>query len=755
MTELSIVYNSFGPLTDVKLDGNLLKPHSEEAVFLDQHRQIAVFDWLGKLVELLNSKYRKVLRISFSGTSDDCETFRTALEDIAKMLPDGSVQVGEVRASLPDPLSTLDVIYQKGKDGPFPEIFKDEKTETAYKRATARAFEVSVIAAMSSGKSTLMNALLGRNLMPSAADACTATIVRITDTDSMKGLPFLAVRYGADGKAKDKKPIPVSNADLVEWNNDKAIPHVEICGDVPTISETKSAQYVFQDTPGPNNSTDDSHRQMTTDAIAKPLSMVLYVMTPDTFQSNDNDGIFRSVCQAVKKADSNARNRFIFVLNKIDAVKSKEQSVEDVYKKACAYLESKGINNPLVIPVCARAACLMRLHRYDSSFFEGNDDDSDEYQSSVRKFSRPAWNMYNLCKGVLSSSVQRQYEKRLAAAPDQSEELALLQTGIPLLETILQEYLYRYALPTKVGDALKTFKRVFDEADKVAEVHKILSMKESDLKKFARDLADNERSKESLMRGKEIIKSIGQLEYKISDESKGELEELSANYETELDDAIGKLGSGKVPADTANSKCERVRAKLDGMVEDVKGKLTEVLESEQKKEIGDLIDKYNDCLKDSLGKLDPKLRDFQADMLSISSEEILQAAKDQAETYITHTHYERHWYTLWCYKHEETTYEDAVDMSKVAADVRTELADFCRSAISTFKKQAVASFKSNQQRVLDRMDELQTKLTNTIKQIKDSSMSKDKCAAECEKLQIQLDWCDAFAQELSGVLKMG
>lgn len=754
MMELAIVYNSFGPLTDIKLDGKLLKAHSEEAVFLDQHRQIAVFDWLGKLVELLNSKYRKTIRISFVGTADDCETFRTVVADIAKMLPGDSVRIGDVSASLPDPLNALDCIYQKGKDGPFPEIFTDKATEAAYKRATARAFEVSVIAAMSSGKSTLMNALLGRNLMPSAADACTATIVRITDTDSMKGQPFLAVRYGADGKPKDKDPIEVTNADLVEWNNDKSIPHVEICGDVPTISETKSAQYVFQDTPGPNNSTDDSHREMTNQAIAKPLSMVLYVMTPDTFQSNDNDGIFRSVCQAVKKADGNARNRFIFVLNKIDAVKSKEQSVEDVYRKACAYLEGKGIGNPIVIPVCARAACLMRLHRYDISFFEGNDDDCDEYSMSVSKFSRPAWNMYNLCKGVLSSSVQRQYEKRLAAASGQPEELALLQTGIPLLETILQEYLYRYALPTKVGDALKTFRRVFDEADKVAEVHKILSMKEGDLKKFAQELADSEKSKATLMRGEEIIKSIGQIEYKISDNSKDELEELSKTYETELDDAIAKLGSGKVPADTANAKCERVRTKLDGMVEDVKEKLSEVLESEQKKEIGDLVDQYNKCLKDSLGKLNPALRDFQSDMLSISSEEILQTAKNQAETYITHTHYERHWYTLWCYKHEETTYEDAVDMSKVAVDVRTELADFCRSAIVTFKKQALASFKNNQKRVLDRMDELQEKLKNTIKQIHDSAKNKATCAAECTKLQAQLDWCEAFSQELSGVLRM-
>jgi len=753
MKSITVMYNSFVPLTEVKMDDNSLKPHSEEAVFLEQHRQVAVFDWLGKFIELLNSKYRSTIRISFVGTKDDCEAFRTVVDDIIQHSSVDIAQLGDVKASLPDPLNTLDKIYQKGKDGPFPEIFRDSVTEAAYKRATTREFEVSVIAAMSSGKSTLMNALLGRNLMPSAADACTATIVRITDDDGMKGKPFMAIRHSADGNAIDKQPIEVSNSNLIDWNKDKDIPLVEIRGDVPTISETPSAQYVFQDTPGPNNSTDDSHREMTTRAITKPLSMVLYVMTPDTFQSNDNDVIFQSVCNAVKKADANARNRFIFVLNKIDAVKTKEQSIDDVHRKACSYLESKNIHNPIVIPVCARAACLIRLHRYDESFFIGNDDDLDEYETSIRKFGRPQWNMYNLCKDVLSASVQRTYEKRLEEAKDQPEEIALLQTGIPLLETILQEYLYRYALPTKVGDALKTFKRVFEEADKATEIKKILSMKEGDLDAFAAQLTDSEKSEKKLQRGKAVIDKIAKQRYAYSDVIKNELEELSTEYEEELDGIIATLGSGKVETDVANTKCKTAKDKIDGLIGRVKDKLAEVLAQEQEIKIVKLVNEYNDCLKDSLGKLAPSLRNFQSDMLSISSDDILQSAKNQAETKIEYKYYERHWYTLWLKRHEETGYKAGIDMGRVAEDVRAELADFCRSAITAFKRQAETAFKSNQRLVLDRMGELQDRLTQTAKIIDQAARSKDRCKQECDRLQRQIDWCESFQQQLSGILK--
>ena len=755
MKNVLVTYNSFVPSTDIKIDGRVLKAHTDEQEFLERHRYIPVFDWIEEFIGVLREKYRASIKISFEGTGDACEMFREVTKGLVTKVSVDDLTIGTVTASLPDPLKTLDEIYQAAKNGPFPEIFTDADTERAYKAAASRAFEVSVIAAMSSGKSTLMNAFLGRNLMPSAADACTATIVRITDVDAMKGSPFLAERYDASGMKIDKQPIEVTNKELVDWNGDPKIPHVEIRGDVPTISETASAQYVFQDTPGPNNSRDHSHREMTRDAIAKPLSMVLYVMTPGSFQSNDNDDIFSDVCKAVRRADDNARNRFMFVLNKFDEIKRSEQPLEDVYKKACEYLESDEINihNPIVIPVCARAACLIRLHRYDSSYFEDNFDDELEYSAYVKKFGQPSWNLFDLCKNTISPSVRSAYEKRLEEAKENPEELALLQTGIPLLESILQEYLYRYALPTKVGDALKTFQRVFASADKATKVKEILGMKEEDLKKFKDKLLDYERSKDKLQHGADIITEIEKLTYQISKPNEDKLLDLSASYEEILADVERQLGSGKVSSELAGRKCERARARLDNAVSDINETLQAMLVREQEVEIGGLIAKYNACLEDSLGKLDPSLRAFQTDMLSISSDEIVQIAKNQAKTTIEHKYYERHWYTLWCYRHEEKSYEDALDMDKVRGEIHAELVGYCRSAITAFKKQAEESFRQNQGLVVKRMGELQNKLIDVVNQVDEAAQSTSSCENECKKLQEKIDWCENFKQELAGLLK--
>ena len=44
-------------------------------------------------------------------------------------------------------------------------------------------FEVVVVATMSAGKSTVINALIGKELLHSANEATTATITRIHDND--------------------------------------------------------------------------------------------------------------------------------------------------------------------------------------------------------------------------------------------------------------------------------------------------------------------------------------------------------------------------------------------------------------------------------------------------------------------------------------------------------------------------------------------------------------------------------------------
>lgn len=756
MKNIHITYNSFVTLTDVKMDGKVLKPHTRESEFLKQRRQVAVFDWLGDFLNLLSSAYRTEICVSFAGTKDDCETFNAVVDEIIRSSTTGKVTKGKVEATLPDPLKMLDEIYMRGKqECPSHEIFTDPITIEAYKRATTREFEVNVIAPVSSGKSTLLNAMLGRNLLPTSTEACTATIMRITDDDSMKDKPFVAVRFNAKGEQMDETPLEIGKGDLKKWNEDGEIERVEILGDIPTISETKSAQYVFVDTPGPNNEDDKSHYDMTKKAIDKPLSMVLYVMKPDQYQVGGNHSTFKMVCDAISKSDDVSRNRFIFVLNKLDEINTDDDEDQDceedlltktrkIYDNVCAWLSkpSRGIANPLVIPVCAKEARAIRLHRGQAGRPKSD-------------FSDPQRNMYEICKHRLSPSVRKTYEKRLEAAKDDQEELALLHTGIPLLETILQEYLYRYALPTKVGDALKTFQRVFAEADKAAELRDILSKKKPELKKFAADLKKYSLTEDDLEEGEKIIQTIASTQFTISPDSeiKKELDELSKEREKTVREVVEVLGTKKLGLAEADRKVKLAKDTLDVLVSNIKDRLTEAHAQVQRTSIEELVDKYNNQLEKHLGKLSPAIRTFQTNFLSIKPDEILQRAKDSSKAQIKHPHYERHWYTLWLVEHDESTYEDGVDMAKFTESMYQELAGYGILAVENFRKQAADTFNANRDLVVGQMGSLQSKLEETKKLIIKAAEDETQCRKDCEKLESDLVWYESFQQELDGILK--
>ena len=74
-------------------------------------------------------------------------------------------------------------IFNEIQQGPV-DALKDEVIIDSFKQATSAQFCINVVATMSAGKSTLINALLGKKLMPMAQMATTATIVRIIAKNS-------------------------------------------------------------------------------------------------------------------------------------------------------------------------------------------------------------------------------------------------------------------------------------------------------------------------------------------------------------------------------------------------------------------------------------------------------------------------------------------------------------------------------------------------------------------------------------------
>ncbi len=82
-------------------------------------------------------------------------------------------------------LEQIRALMTEAREHPEFDCFIEENDEVrqSIEEAFNRDFDVYVVATMSSGKSTLINAMLGHDLLPAANEATTATIARITDND--------------------------------------------------------------------------------------------------------------------------------------------------------------------------------------------------------------------------------------------------------------------------------------------------------------------------------------------------------------------------------------------------------------------------------------------------------------------------------------------------------------------------------------------------------------------------------------------
>lgn len=216
-------------------------------------------------------------------------------------------------------------------------------------------FEVIVVATMSAGKSTVINALIGKELLHSANEATTATITRIHDKDD---LPFFSGNaYGY----KSELIAEAHNIDaqiLREWNANPKIKMIDLMGDIEALYNDE-AELVIYDTPGPNNSQDDNHEALTMEVINDGgYGLILYVLNATQLGVNDD----RSLLEKIKEALGKDPNKeILFLLNKADCLdEEKGERLDQVVIRTQKYLTEVGFNNPIIIPTAANYALVLQ-----------------------------------------------------------------------------------------------------------------------------------------------------------------------------------------------------------------------------------------------------------------------------------------------------------------------------------------------------------------------------------------------------------
>lgn len=294
-----------------------------------------------------------------------------------------------------------------------------------------KVYPTLVLSTVSSGKSTLINALIGEDILPSMNQACTARAIAILDNDLKPDY----IMHTVDKDGEYAKVEKINKADLVSINNDKRIKEILIEGQIKGIKNSKKSLLII-DTPGINNSMDISHEKITKKLMSKySEGLILYVINAQQLGTYDDKKFLTFVSRKLREND---QFKIIFVINKMDLLDPcKEEPIEFI-RNCKNYIVDLGIENPIIIPVSANSALLFKKALYGKPLSEMEEED---FRKNYRYFKNGGFSLQNYISvpdmGDLDETVTiDDISYKRCQLYD-----ALENTGIPFLERKIDETL--------------------------------------------------------------------------------------------------------------------------------------------------------------------------------------------------------------------------------------------------------------------------------------------------------------------------
>lgn len=474
MNRIEIIHNPFIVDTQFLING---KPPAQGCK-LSSYKESRLQAWIEKLFDELRQLFNGDERyeIVFTGVESDYLDVEAAAKIAIERGARVKLECKEADSSEAR-LAAIRALKAQAEQHPeFRRFINIEAASKSFEEAFNCDFDVYVVATMSSGKSTLINAMLGRDLLPAGNEATTATIATITDNESI-GERFTATR--SDNQKRMLESIDDATlSDIQRWNKEHDTFRIDIEGNIKGIRERENVRLVLTDTPGPNNSQDEDHQRTTMSYIqdSKRNPMILYVLNATQIGINDDQYLLRLVAEAMAKGGKQSKDRFIFVINKMDAFDPEREHIPAVLERVTAYLHKNGIHTPLIYPVSANLTRVMRMPgdqqtRSDRSFLNEKAPLFEEEPS-----------MDLLQYMPITSRVKRNLGERKLSP-------LMLRSGLPAVEATIDEYIDKYNFPHRVKRAYDAMMHAIESGLNEAEVNRQLELDEGSLRVVEEQIA--------------------------------------------------------------------------------------------------------------------------------------------------------------------------------------------------------------------------------------------------------------------------
>lgn len=759
---VELQYNPFTKeIENFLVDG---KPNNLEDCWGDGKKPIE--EWLSNFYSKLHYKFNmSSYHIVFRGIKSDFEKLEDAADDFKK---ENNITIElEHQGNGKNPeerLTELKSLFEKMQnEAPFKEL-KTEEMKKLFEKAVSSDFEMAVVATMSSGKSTLINAMLGQEILPARNEATTATIAHIHDVDGAN--VFSGKSYDADKNLLEEcNPLTLENMDKLNSNPQTDV--IEIYGDIEGIS-SRNLKLVLTDTPGPNNSRTETHKAHTFELIkADYKPMILYILNGTQLETNDDNSLLRDVAEAMNSGGRQAKDRFIFVLNKADEFDpEKGESVPKKIQDVKNYLARHGIKDAKVFPCASRMAKVIRQHLGNRKITETEEDDElPKYKSFIKR----EWKHFSDFTPLSDEMKAKQAEmiEKAKSNPDREAgeyQEALVYTGIPAVELAINEYLDKYALPAKVTEGVFSFKSRIDSLRLEADTTKKLKDDKNELQKRLELIEKITKQLENGKKKDDILKKIDSISVKnnfnegydsIYAETLGTFRDFSSNM------------SGSISLKDAEDRFNKVNSKLSEIQSKLKVNLERLLNKVLVVQVKSCVDDYKKYLSELIGDVNYESpAAVLGDLGDMSVENTLSEYKNEWDEQVEDGyHMEKNkgkkWYKFWTwfqpkeYKvidfktehHTEIDFKKFLD-EKVKPQFEASVRQMQESALGEASKQE----KKFKDFFKSKISELDDKIKEKLEEQQSAFSDKEKFEKLINENERNLEWLKNFKTELDSVL---
>lgn len=539
MRKVFIKYDPYEMQSTVKVDGKEVQKNkhcdSNLKRYLDQSIHMPIQSWIDPidrdnwkgLLDTLCQMGDKDIVVEFVGRKVDYDSVKSSLNAQnenrrcgAKItfcdLNDEIVPDSQMKKNITEVIDLMltDEFKQIVTESESDELIKKyEHLSDTYNEIETEEFRIVFTGTYSSGKSSTINALLGRNILPSAHGTCTSKICRIIHSNVKKGAAVVRYLQG-----KEKKEFVCKNDEEVQERIKCAEEYVEIIEVYIDLSSLypdgieKDFNLVIIDTPGTDSAIGNdskkteegtkrlspkSHIEITKEVLKSKQKEMVVLVSDDKLEGENIVELLNIIEESTEIDDGVFNDRFLFVMNKCEQLafvnegESLERSIRDFVaniKKVPNSTRIRNIVNPRVFPISSGAAlAVVNGYTEKPDIAEGKTKKAElygyyfdfcknlyYYEPNVLEFNFNQYieqikiqypNYTNYCleqKSSISEAVKHEYTKKLSdelSIPDR----VLIHSGVPALKCAIRDYIKCYAYPIKVRQLLNCFTDILEE----------------------------------------------------------------------------------------------------------------------------------------------------------------------------------------------------------------------------------------------------------------------------------------------------